>query len=154
VEYLKEIQMKPLTRIFAIAAIGFASICAFVNPASAQNAFQGSFTLAHEIRWQSAVLPAGDYTFAMESTAMPCTMIVRGPNGATFELSSSTDNRTVEGPSVLILERRNGDFYVRELYMADRGLHVFYNVPKGPKSEKLLAQGPTSTERVLIASAK
>jgi len=146
--------MKPLTRIFAIAAIGFASICAFVNPASAQNAFQGSFTLAHEIRWQSAVLPAGDYTFAMESTAMPCTMIVRGPNGATFELSSSTDKRTVEGPSVLILERRNGDFYVRELYMADRGLHVFYNVPKGPKSEKLLAQGPTSTERVLIASAK
>jgi len=146
--------MKPLTRILAIAAIGFASICASVNPASAQNAFQGRFTLAHEIRWQSAVLPAGDYTFAMESTAMPCTMIVRGPNGATFELSSSTDKRTVEGPSVLILERRNGDFYVRELYMADRGLHVFYNVPKGPKSEKLLAQGPTSTERVLIASAK
>jgi len=144
--------MKALTRIFAIAAIGFASICAFVNPASAQNAFQGSFTLAHEIRWQSAVLPAGDYTFAMESTAMR-KMIVRGPNGATFELSSSTDRRTVEGPSVLILERRNGDFYVRELYMADRGLHVFYNVPKSPKSEKLLAQGPTS-ERVLIASAK
>jgi len=146
--------MKALTRIFAIAAIGLGSICAFVNPASAQNAFQGSFTLSHEIRWQSAVLPAGDYTFAMESAAVPCKMIVRGPNGAAFELSSSTDKRTIEGPSVLILERRNGDFYVRELYMADRGLHVLYNVPKNPKSEELLAQGPTSTERVLIASAK
>jgi hypothetical protein len=146
--------MKALTRIFAIAAIGFGSICAFVNPASAQNALKGSFTLSHEIRWQSAVLPAGDYTFAMESTAMPCKMIVRGPKGAIFELSSSTDKRTVEGPSVLILERRNGDFYVRELYVADRGLHVFYNVPKSPKNEKLLAQGPTATERVLIASAK
>jgi hypothetical protein len=145
--------MKALTRIFAIAAIGFGSICAFVNPASAQN-IQGSFTLSHEIRWQSAVLPAGHYTFAMESAAVPCKMIVRGPNGAAFELSSSTDRRTTEGPSVLILERRNGNSYVRELYMADRGLHVFYNVPKSPKSEKLLAQGPASTERVLIASAK
>ena len=79
--------MKTLTRIFAMAAIGFGSICAFVNPASAQNAFQGSFTLSHEIRWQSAVLPAGDYTFAMESAAVPCKMIVRGPNGTSFELS-------------------------------------------------------------------
>jgi hypothetical protein len=145
--------MKALTRIFAIAAIGFGSICAFVNPASAQN-IQGGFTLSHEIRWQSAVLPAGDYTFAMESAAVPCKMIVRGPHGAAFELSSSIDRRTTEGPSVLILERRNGNSYVRELYMADRGLHVFYNVPKSPKSEKLLAQGPASTERVLIASAK
>jgi len=90
----------------------------------------------------------------MESAAVPCKTIVRGRNGAAFELSSSTDERTTKGPSVLILERRNGDFYVRELYMADRGLHVFYSVPKSPKSEKLLAQGPTSTERVLIASAK
>lgn len=143
-----------LNRIFAVAAIGLFTLGAFASPASAQSAFKGSFTLSHEIRWQSAVLPASDYTFRMESTATPCKMIVRGPNGAAFELSSSTNKRNTDGPSVLILERRGGTSFVRELYLAHLGLHVLYNVPKVPKNEQQLAQGPTSTEQILVATGK
>jgi hypothetical protein len=150
----KEIHMKTqLSRICAIAAVGLFAVCASPRPASAQSV-QGSFTLSHEIRWQNANLPAGDYTFSMESVARPIKMILRGPSGSVFELSSATSERKTDEPSSLTLERRGGTSFVRELYLADLGLHIRYGVPKIPKNEKELAQGPASTEQVLVAMAK
>jgi hypothetical protein len=143
-----------ISRIFAIAAVGLFAVCVSASPASAQNAAQGRFTLSHEVRWQGAALPAGDYTFAMESTARPNKMIVTGPNGSVFELSKAISDRTTGQPSCLTLERRGGTSFVRELYLADLGMHFSYSVPEIPKNERQLAQGPASTEQVLVAMAK
>ena len=51
--------MKSLrNRMLFIAAFALAAVCASAIPVSAQNAFQGSFTLPHEVQWQNATLPA------------------------------------------------------------------------------------------------
>jgi hypothetical protein len=142
-----------LSRIFTVAAIGFLAACVSAIPASAQN-IKGSFTVSHEIRWQNATLPAGYYTFSRESTARMGALMVTGPHGSVFELASVISERKADGPSVLILERRDGAFFVSEMDLTGIGLQLQYNLPKVPRNEKELAQGPASTEQILVAMAK
>ena len=136
-----------LHRLLTAAAIGLLGACAFVTPASAQNGVAGRFTLSHEIRWQNATLPAGDYTFKAESRHSP--MIVTGPNGSMFELASVVDNKA-DGANVLKLERRGGSFYVSELDLPELGMQFRYKVPSIAPKGKELARGP-ATEQVLVA---
>ena len=77
--------MKSLrNRMLVIAAFASAAVFASAIPASAQDACQGSFTLTHEVHWQNATLPAGDYTFQMKSVASPSRILLKGPNGYQF----------------------------------------------------------------------
>jgi hypothetical protein len=140
--------------ILAIAGLGLFGICASADQAAAQSVAGGSFTLPHEIRWGRANLPAGDYTFSLNSASAMNPMIVKGPKGAVFEFAATVSDRHFDGPSVLILERRDGIFFVRELDLAEASLEILYTVPRNPGNEKELAQGPASTEQVLVAMAK
>jgi hypothetical protein len=142
-------------RLLAMAVIGLVAIGAYASPAAAQSSRSaGRFTLAHEVRWQGWVLPAGDYTFSLQSAALPALVTVRGPDGSTSILATATDATPKSRDSALTIERRGGARFVSEMYLADVGLHIFYRVPKIPKSEQLLVQGPATTEQVLIAMAK
>ena len=62
--------MKSFNRILAIAGLGLFGICASAGQAAAQTVAGGSFTLSHEIRWQNVTLPAGDYTFSLNSASV------------------------------------------------------------------------------------
>src|ERR1700740_31562 len=130
-----ENQMKNhINRLFAIAAIGILGACVSAIPAAAQNKIQGRFTLSHEIRWQNANLPAGDYTFVMESSSRTSPMVVTGPNGSVFQLPSVISQTKAGNRSALILERRGGMYVVSEMDLAQVGLKIQYRVPHLPKS--------------------
>jgi len=139
------------TRIIAIATLGLIAICASASSASAQNAFQGNFTLPNDVRWANAMLPAGDYTFSLSSTTMSGWVVLHGPNGAAFILTSVTDKRNEGNSSRLIIEHRGSISFVRSMYLADPGVELTYGAPKTPKNDVVLAQGPASVEQVLIA---
>jgi hypothetical protein len=109
-----------LLRVLAIAAFGLFAACVSAVPASAQDVFSGSFTLPHEVRWNRTVLPPGNYTFVFSTVPWPSRMIVTGPKGYAFDLSSAISYRRTDHPSVLILERRGETSFVRELYLASR----------------------------------
>jgi hypothetical protein len=143
-----------LTRILVIVSIGLFTACASATPASAQNAFQGAFTLPTDVRWQGNDLPAGPYTFSLKSAAIPAHIVAKGPNGATFILTCATDERASGEQSFLILERHGVTRFVREIYLAGLNLHLRYSVPRIPKDERQIAQGPATTEQVLIATTK
>ena len=140
-------------RILVLAVVGLLAAGACVSPAAAQGivAAQGKFTLSSEVRWQDKVLPAGDYSFVLQSASMPAVVELRGPSGASLILTAgmSTDNK--DQKSFLTIERCGDSGYVREMYLAPLGVHFRYSVPKVPK-EELLAQGPATTERVLISA--
>jgi len=141
------------TRILVIAALGLIAATVSAMPASAQDAFKGSFTLTSDVRWGQASLPAGDYTFTLQSSAMPARIVVKGANGSQFVITSSMDVKSIDAPSNLTVVRRNGESRINRLYLAD--LHLVLNYQEGSKSkDKELAMGPVSTEQVLIASAK
>jgi hypothetical protein len=142
------------SRILAIATLGLIAVCASPNPASAQAAFKGSFTLPEDVRWGNASLPAGDYTFVLKSNSLPAQIVLQGPNGSVFIQTGATDKRNDGESSNMTIERRGNTRFVHDLYLADLGMHLRYSVPSLPKNERMLAQGPASTEQVLIAMAK
>lgn len=141
-------------RILAIVGLGLFAVCAGASQAAAQNVAAGSFTLSHEIRWGHTNLPAGDYTFTLSSVSAMKPLIVKGPNGTVFELAATIDKTETGGRSVLILEPRGETFFVREIDLAEVGLQLRYIVPAASKNEKMLAQGPASTEQVPVTMAR
>lgn len=142
--------MKSLrNRMLAVAAFAMAAICASSVPAAAQ-AFQGRFTLPNDVSWQGFTLPAGDYTFTMASAATPARIVLNGPKGYSFISALVADKGDVSEQSSLTIEHRGGTSIVRELYLAQLGVRLRYHVPKAPKDMEL-AQGPVTTERILVA---
>jgi hypothetical protein len=141
--------MKSL-RIRALIIVAFALTAVFASavPASAQVAFQGKFTLSHQVRWQKATLPAGNYTFEIQSLATP-RIVLRGPNGPQFINGFITDQMAV-GQSMLIVENHGTESCVTELRLAPIGRSLRYSVPKAPKDVEL-AQGPVTRERITVA---
>jgi hypothetical protein len=138
-------------RIIAIVTFGLIAICASASSASAQNAFQGKFTLPNDVRWANATLPAGDYTFSLSSTTTPGRVFLQGPNGGAFILTSVIDERNEGDSSKLTIEHRGGISFVRSMYLADLGVELTYHAPKTPEKDVERAKGPVSTEQVLIA---
>jgi len=140
-------------RILALAVLGFVIVCASPKPAAAQNAWQGSFILATEVHWQGAVLPAGEYTFSMDSAAKSGKLVIQGKNASALIPTGAISTDASRQPSQLILERRGESYFVRELYSADLGMHFRYSVPSRSK-DSLIAQQGATTERVLIAGLR
>lgn len=58
--------MKNFRNLFLLLSIQ--SILTGAVPANAQDALHGKFQLSSEVRWGQAVLPAGEYSFVLEST--------------------------------------------------------------------------------------
>jgi len=139
-----------MKNILAITALGLFAISASAIPAAAQDLCAGSFTLTQEVRWQGATLPAGDYTFSMPSLASPSRIKLHGPNGSAFVAAIVADNGKIGDRSTMTIEHRGGKSVVRELYLAPIGARLKYSVPKLPKDQEL-AQGPATTEQILVA---
>jgi hypothetical protein len=140
------------SRFLAMVAFGLLAVSAGANTAAAQNRYDGKFTLPHEVRWQGRVMPAGEYTFSLPSISMPAMLRLDGPNGTAFVPTSGISDAATDKKSCLTIEHRGGARFVSELYLAELGVHLRYSIPKAPK-EQLLAQGPSSTESVLIPAA-
>jgi hypothetical protein len=140
-------------RILTLVALGLLSVGFTASASQAQAIYKGSFTLAHDIRWQNATMPAGDYTFTVQSTTRSKPVLVTGPAGTTFQLPVVISETTTGGPSKLILEWRGDNLCVREMNLPEVGLNIRYHMPKATESDKLLAQTHTGTEQVLIAMA-
>jgi hypothetical protein len=48
-----------------------------LSPASAEGVFRGTFTLPHEVRWQNAIVPAGDYEFSFGPSEISGILVLR-----------------------------------------------------------------------------
>jgi hypothetical protein len=64
-------------------------------------------------------------------------------------LTSATSRKESDASSSITIERRGGMRVVSDLYLAELGVHLRYATPKLPHNE--IAQGPSSTEQVLVA---
>jgi hypothetical protein len=141
-------------KIFSsVAVLGLA---AFASPVKAQSATcEGSFTLPYEVTWQSAQIPAGEYTFTLKSKGFPARMMVHGPNGTVFVSAIGLTGASPTGSELLVVNR-DGKRYVGELNVAGCDLHVRYFLPKvkNLSREVLLAQGPSTTDHVAVLQAR
>ena len=140
-----------------LASLAFLALAGLSSPAKAQSAiYEGRFTLPYEVSWQDAQMPAGDYTFTLNSKAFPACMVVRGRNGAIFVSAMGLSADRSSDNSELLIENRDGKRFVRELYLADYDLHFRYFVPKlkNLHREVLLAQGPSTTDHLAVLKGR
>jgi len=139
-------------RMLTIAVLALAAIGGSAAPAAAQADAEGKFTLPYEVKWNDAVLPAGDYTFTLASADQPARLIIRGPKGPMFIGAVATSQRNTNEHSSLTIEQHGGTRFVRELHLASVDRAIQFRVPKISKEE--LARGPATTEQVLFAMAR
>jgi hypothetical protein len=136
-------------RMLVITAFALAAVCASATPATAQGIYKGSFTLPHEVRWQNATLPAGDYTFEMKSLEASSLIRLNGPKGSQF-IPALVANEKASEQSMLVIETRGSVDAVTELRLSGIGRSLRYATPKAPKDVEL-AQDPVTREQVLVA---
>jgi hypothetical protein len=110
---------------FGVAAL---ALGALATSGKAQNAFQGKFTLPFETHWGGATLPAGDYTFTMESASSPYTLYIQGRAGAIIR-AITADSRVVSSHAQLNLVDIADVQNVETFEVPELGLTFIYATP-------------------------
>ena len=110
---------------------------------------KGTFTLPFEVRWGTAVLPAGDYSFQLDNTHYIVTL--RGENRAAMVLSPTHRIDNQLSSSALIIVRHGKRGTVRALRLAEQRQVFTYALPRGERP--MLAQAPELIQRIPILFA-
>jgi hypothetical protein len=93
----------------------------------------GTFVLPYQVQWQGGTLPAGKYSFTVESGSMGDSNLafVRGPRGGHARLiAAALATGGFKGKSSLLIVTVNGKQYVRSLRLGKIGTEIEYWVPK------------------------
>jgi hypothetical protein len=116
-------------KLFTKLGVAALALGALTTSGNAQNAYQGKFTLPFETHWGSATLPAGDYTFALQSMSSPYTLYIRGEKVNAIIMASSTDDKGVAARAQLNLVEI-GDVQTVETFDApELGQTFVYSTP-------------------------
>jgi hypothetical protein len=122
----------------------------FAGAAQAGPGYGAKFTLPHETRWGSAVLPAGEYSLAMDSIKGPMNVI--DASGQIRALVYGfPDSLTIGQPTSLLVTRDGAGRTVRSFNCPAWG-HKFVYKPFTRAERDLLASGER-TEKIAVRIA-
>ena len=96
--------------------------------AGAESSLQHRFKLSSEAHWGLAVLPAGEYSFTLDSVGSFPMVVVRSIDGkcaGMFQAQSITQAKDSE-QSVLTLTREGGEMFVSSLAIGEMQVVVPY----------------------------
>ncbi len=118
--------------VFAVAsAFIFAGIASAQGPVSS-----GQFTLPFDAQWGGATLPAGDYKFTLNSTALPAFVrIEQGQRNVALVMAQSSEASDTTKQSELIVTRSGDRARIRVLHLAGVGTDFYYSAPKAESRE-------------------
>jgi len=140
--------LKHFTKVVGVAALALGALATSGN---AQNAYQGKFTLPFETHWGGATLPAGDYTFALQSVGFPYTLYIRGERVNAIITAAATDDRHVSEHAQLNLVDISDVQTVQTFDAPELGLSFVYDTPtqkhegrKQARAESAPQPAPTS----------
>jgi hypothetical protein len=126
------------TSVRLILSVLFAT-CVFTSSANAQPSFEGKFTLPYEVRWNHAVLPAGEYFIQVDRKGVP--VILR----------SKTTGRSVNSITPILADREKG---AARLTVTTRGNeHIVRSVNLPQIGNSLIFEPLTKKERETFAKA-
>jgi hypothetical protein len=127
--------------LLAIGSLNFA-------PGMASAQVQGKFTLPHDVHWQKALVPAGDYKFSLESDGnsrmLMLSKISGGRTGFLLMVQDSDDTiATGSGPGQLVLETTAEGSYVSVMQLPEFGMTLHFATP-ARSTEKSIARAGTA----------
>jgi hypothetical protein len=140
--------MKKMIRRYTYAAVLTLSMFSIAPTLAAGQSARGTFTLPHEVRWQNAVIPAGEYHFKTE-TRGPSAMLLLSkvdgaPAGFMILVSETHEITETKEANRLMLVSRKGKSYVSAMDLPESGLALQFAVP-APATEIARASEAEST---------
>lgn len=129
-------------RKLGYAALLAASIFNFAPTlASAEEPARGKFILTHDVRWETASVPAGEYEIAFDpdnvSPVMTITK-VSGPRASFMLMVPTREESKSRDLNRLLLESTPEGSYVSAMELPECGVTLRFRVPH--TSEKLMAK--------------
>lgn len=125
--------------------LAFATLNLVPTLASAESPAHGSFTFTHEVHWQNALVPAGEYHFTFEADGASGVLTltkVSDPRAGFIFLVTDTDEVPVVGVSSLTLQNTAEGSYVSAMLLPESGMTLHFRVPAS--AEKQLARAATT----------
>jgi len=133
-------------RMFAVVLL---ATCAFATAANAQT-LAAKFTLPFEVHWGKNVLPAGEYSVSIDSSAS--VGLVRSANGKTaFYTPIPIRAYSHTGNTALFVMVRGNDRIVRSLNLPTRGVSLIYRPTTSAEREMLAEADQVKTVPVIMA---
>jgi hypothetical protein len=114
--------------------------------ASAEGPAHGEFKLTHDVRWQNAKVPAGDYEFTYDADGASGVLTLskmNGPRAGFIFLVSDTDEAKLLGENQLVIEKWSDGSYVKTMQLAEWGMTLNFTIPS--HSGKQLARAANTT---------
>jgi hypothetical protein len=127
--------MNSIRRFVYAAALVLSALNFTPSLASAQDA-AGTFTLTHEVRWQSAVVPAGKYRFTFGASGPSEMLTLRKVDGRAVGfmlLVADTENSQRSDESQLVVVSRPSGSFVSTMQLPESGLTLHFTVPSEPR---------------------
>lgn len=127
--------------LLALSALGSPALI------SAQEMAHGEFVLPHEVHWQNALVPAGEYhfTFANNGVAGMFTLMkMNGGRAGFLFIVSDTDESVRSNINQIVLNATPQGSYVSEMELPEYGMTLHFTVP-GKAARKELAKAATGT---------
>ncbi len=109
--------------------------------ASAEEPARGKFILTHDVRWETASVPAGEFEFAYDPNSVsPVLTItkVSGPRASFMLIVPTREESKSHGSNRLLLEGTPEGSYVSAMELPECGVTLRFRVPH--TSEKLIAK--------------
>jgi hypothetical protein len=122
----------------------------FTAAANAQPIFVGKFTLAYEVHWGQAVLPAGQYSIRMDSVAGPAKIMRASGNWTVYTQSPITAD-SEKGGAYLMLTTLGNERRVRSMNLPALGKSVIFSPLTRSEREELAKGGQINTLPVVTA---
>ena len=125
------------------------SIVAAAVAANAQTALHGKFQLTTEARWGKAILPAGQYSFSMDSVQAP--LIIKSEDGKTSAMAvAKTSVDAAPGGSYIFTTGSGADRTVRSINLPQLGRSLIYK-PLTSQEREMLYTSTSQTVPVQMA---
>jgi len=129
---MKSIRNNTLLRTLAL---GVLACCLGAGVANAQ-AFQGKFSLPFEVRWGTAALQPGNYTFNLEGVKTGNTLQLMQNGKVVAQLLPISHNPSAAGRAVLVIDSSKSGSTVREIRLPDIGVVLYYAPHKTNAAEE------------------
>jgi hypothetical protein len=124
--------MQRIRTIVYAAMLALAAMSFTPSLAAADETARGKFTLTHNVRWGSAVVPAGDYEFSYDpSEPSPVLTItkINGTHAAFMMLVTNTEASKPSDSNQLLLQTGADGSYVSTMQLAECGITLHFMVP-------------------------
>ena len=125
--------------------LAFATLSLMPTLASAEGSAHGQFKLTHDVHWQKALVPAGEYRFTYEADGAAGVLMltkISDPRAGFIFLVTDTDEVPAAGVSRITLENTATGSYVSAMLLPESGMALHFTVPAN--AEKQMARAATT----------